>query len=80
MKYNVIILADWYKKKREYSVNWKSISKIIGDTKTDWLIKYDADPTALQVVIYHKPQINLAQLAVEFYSDRKFSEWLSLSE
>lgn len=75
MKYSVIILADWYMKKRHYTVNWKSIRDILGDEKTDWLKKYDADPTALQVVIYHKPDINLAQLAVEFYSDRKLKEW-----
>lgn len=80
MKYDVVILGDWYMRKHEYKVNWNSIRKLIGDVKTDWLIKHDADPTALQVVIYHKPQIKLAQLAVEFYSYRKFQEWLSLSE
>lgn len=65
MRYKPYVLIEWEMLREHYEVEWPVVRKKLGDPLTDWLLALPAHHG--QVYIYHKPDLKLAQLVVEFF-------------
>ena len=67
MKYKPYVLIEWPMTRNHYDVDWVVVRKKLGESFTNWLLALPQHHA--QTYIYHKPDIKLAQLVIEFYRD-----------